>query len=151
MAKYTSTRTLLAILTGRKAKIHQMDVNTAFLNSDLNETVYIEQPEGFEIPGKEDFMCLLQKERVVSREIAGSPFLNVLPAQHPYLAVLPVLASLHCDCVSSDWSAECSSEWQLQRRIVHIQMDLRKYPGGIERGEAGVLEQGICSVQLGPD
>ena len=38
-----------------------MDVNTAFLNSDLDETVYVEQPEGFEIPGKEDFVCLLRK------------------------------------------------------------------------------------------
>jgi len=38
-----------------------MDVNMAFLNSDLDEIVYVEQPEGFEIPGKEDYVCLLQK------------------------------------------------------------------------------------------
>jgi len=38
-----------------------MDVNTAFLNSDLDEIIYIEQPEGFEVPGKEDYVCLLPK------------------------------------------------------------------------------------------
>ena len=38
-----------------------MDVNTAFLYSLLDEIVYVEQPEGFVIPGKEDFLCLLRK------------------------------------------------------------------------------------------
>ena len=62
VAKYTSIRTLFALLAGRKnSKIHQMDVNTAFLNSEIEETVYVEQPEGFEVPGKEDFVCLLRK------------------------------------------------------------------------------------------
>ena len=59
VAKYTSIRTLFSILAGRKAEIHQMDVNTAFLYSTLDEIVYVEQPEGFEVPGKEDFVCLL--------------------------------------------------------------------------------------------
>jgi Reverse transcriptase (RNA-dependent DNA polymerase) len=38
-----------------------MDINTVFLNSDLDEIVYVEQPEGFVVPGKEDYVCLLQK------------------------------------------------------------------------------------------
>jgi len=38
-----------------------MDVNTAFLYSPLDETIYVEQPEGFVVPGKEDYICLLQK------------------------------------------------------------------------------------------
>jgi hypothetical protein len=62
VAKYASIRILFALLAGRKnTKVHQMDVNTAFLNSDLDEVVYVEQPEGFEVPGKEDFVCLLNK------------------------------------------------------------------------------------------
>ena len=62
VAKYTSIRTLFALLAGRKnSKIHQMDVKTAFLNSDIEETVDVEQPAGYEVPGKEDFVCLLRK------------------------------------------------------------------------------------------
>ena len=62
VAKYTSIRTLMALLAGRQnVEIHQMDVNTAFLCSDIDEVVYVEQPEGYEIAGKEDWVCLLNK------------------------------------------------------------------------------------------
>ena len=38
-----------------------MDVQTAFLNGDLNEEIYMEQPEGFAIPGKVDLGAWLHK------------------------------------------------------------------------------------------
>lgn len=38
-----------------------MDVNMAFLNSDLDEVIYIEQPDGYEVPCKVDHMYLLKK------------------------------------------------------------------------------------------
>jgi hypothetical protein len=61
VAKYTSIRTLFS---GRKnTRVHQMDVNTAFLNSELDEVIHVKQPEGFVVPGKDDYMCLLQKAR----------------------------------------------------------------------------------------
>ena len=41
-------------------KIHQMDVKTAFLNSFIQEKVYIEQPQGFEVHGKESHVCRLK-------------------------------------------------------------------------------------------
>ena len=34
-------------------KIHQMDVEVSFLNSMIEEEVYIEQPEGFETLDRE--------------------------------------------------------------------------------------------------
>ena len=38
-----------------------MDVKSAFLNSLLDEEIYMEQPEGFIIPGQEGKVCLLAK------------------------------------------------------------------------------------------
>ena len=41
--------------------VHQMDVVTAFLNGDLKEEIYMEQPPGFTQPGKEKLVCKLKK------------------------------------------------------------------------------------------
>ena len=38
-----------------------MDVKTAFLNGIIEEEVYIEQPEGFVVHGKESHVCRLKK------------------------------------------------------------------------------------------
>ena len=38
-----------------------MDVKTVFLNRDLEEEIYIEQPEAFIVPGKEKKVCKLIK------------------------------------------------------------------------------------------
>ena len=38
-----------------------MDVKTAFLNGDLEEEIYMEQPEGFSAPGQEGKVCKLVK------------------------------------------------------------------------------------------
>ena len=38
-----------------------MNVKTAFLNSDLEEEIYMEQPEGFIVHGQESKVCMLDK------------------------------------------------------------------------------------------
>ena len=38
-----------------------MDVKIAFLNVDLDEEVYMDQPEGFVLPGNEKKVCKLVK------------------------------------------------------------------------------------------
>jgi hypothetical protein len=38
-----------------------MDVKSAFLNGDLKEEVYVRQPPGFIIPGKESKVLRLRK------------------------------------------------------------------------------------------
>jgi hypothetical protein len=38
-------------------KIHQMDVNTTFLNGYLKENVFMSQLEGFDVKGHEHKVC----------------------------------------------------------------------------------------------
>jgi hypothetical protein len=61
VAKYTSIRSIIAIASAMGWKLHQMDVKTAFLNGVIEEEVYIEQPQGFVIHGKESHVCKLKK------------------------------------------------------------------------------------------
>ena len=49
VARYSSIRMILSLSAQMGWHIHQMDVKTAFLNGVIEEEVYIEQPEGFEI------------------------------------------------------------------------------------------------------
>jgi hypothetical protein len=42
-------------------RIHHMDVKTVFLNGIIEEEVYIERPEGFEIFNSESHVCRLKR------------------------------------------------------------------------------------------
>ena len=48
---------LIAIATLYNSEIHQMVVKTIFLNGNLDEKIYIEQPKGFVVPGQEKKVC----------------------------------------------------------------------------------------------
>ncbi|RVX00967.1 Retrovirus-related Pol polyprotein from transposon TNT 1-94 [Vitis vinifera] len=56
-----SFRVIMAIVAHFDLELHQMDVKTAFLNGDLDEDVYMEQPTGFIEVGKEHLVCKLNK------------------------------------------------------------------------------------------
>ena len=61
VVRLTSLRTMLAYAVKNDMFIHQMDVETAFLNGDLEEEIYMEQPEGYVKPGNEHLVCKLKK------------------------------------------------------------------------------------------
>ena len=44
VARYTSIRAIMALVSMMKWDLHQMDVKTAFLNGVIEEEVYIEHP-----------------------------------------------------------------------------------------------------------
>ncbi|GJY44000.1 zinc finger, CCHC-type containing protein [Tanacetum coccineum] len=61
VARITTIRLLLALVAIRNLVIHQMAVKTTFLNDDLEEEVYMKQPERFVISGNEHKVCKLVK------------------------------------------------------------------------------------------
>ena len=61
VARYTSIRTIMALAPMMKWDLHQMDVKTAFLSDVIEEEVYIEQPQGFEVEDRVTHVCKLKK------------------------------------------------------------------------------------------
>ncbi|GJZ24676.1 zinc finger, CCHC-type containing protein [Tanacetum coccineum] len=56
-ARMSTIRLLIAMASIQNLIIHQMDVKTAFLNGELDEEVYINQSQGFIMPGNENKVC----------------------------------------------------------------------------------------------
>ena len=61
VSKKDSPRIIIALVAHYDLELHQMDVKTAFLNGSLEEKVYMDQPEGFSIEGKEHLAYKLKK------------------------------------------------------------------------------------------
>ena len=84
---------LLALAILHDWKIDHMDVKTAFLNSLLNEIIYMTQPEGFEFG---DCVCHLRKAlyglkqapQVWYQDVDTMNLLKTIGATSPSLALL---------------------------------------------------------------
>ncbi|GJT74850.1 retrovirus-related pol polyprotein from transposon TNT 1-94 [Tanacetum coccineum] len=61
VVRHTSIRVLLSIVALQDLELEQLDVKTAFLHGHLEEEIYVEQPQGFKVPRKEDHVCRLKK------------------------------------------------------------------------------------------
>jgi hypothetical protein len=61
VARYTLIGTIIALVAKMKWKLHQMDVKTTFLNGVIEDEVYIEQPQGFEVEERKSHVCRLKK------------------------------------------------------------------------------------------
>ena len=57
VARYTSIRSVLAFANQLDLELHQVDVQTAFLNRALEEKIYMLQSEGYKVKGKENHCC----------------------------------------------------------------------------------------------
>ncbi|RVX15068.1 Retrovirus-related Pol polyprotein from transposon TNT 1-94 [Vitis vinifera] len=61
VSKKDSLKIIMALVAHFDLELHQMDVKTTFLNGNLDEDIYMEQPEGFAKKGNEHLVCKLKK------------------------------------------------------------------------------------------
>ena len=61
VARIETIRLLINLAATNGWEIHHLDVKTAFLYGELKETVYVMQPEGYEVKGSEEKVYKLKK------------------------------------------------------------------------------------------
>ncbi|GAU33702.1 hypothetical protein TSUD_148530 [Trifolium subterraneum] len=61
VARHETIRLVTALACSRRWPMFHLDVKSAFLNGPLEEDVYVKQPPGFELKGKEDKVLKLNK------------------------------------------------------------------------------------------
>ena len=59
--RLTSIRLLFELTTELDLEINDINITTAFLNGDLNEEVFMEQPSSFVVPEQEQKVYKLRK------------------------------------------------------------------------------------------
>ncbi|CAM8878626.1 unnamed protein product [Rhodiola kirilowii] len=61
VVKHRSIRIMLSLVAYFDYELEQLDVKTAFLHGNLDETIYMRQPEGFVVGDPEKQVCLLKR------------------------------------------------------------------------------------------
>jgi hypothetical protein len=61
VARLDTVRLFLAMAANWGWEVHHLDVKTAFLNGNLVEDVYVSQPDGYAVGGKEQMVYKLSK------------------------------------------------------------------------------------------
>jgi hypothetical protein len=61
VSRYTYIRSIMSLVASMGWSLHRMDVKTTFLNGAIEEKVYIEQPQGFEVHSRYTHVCRLKK------------------------------------------------------------------------------------------
>ena len=61
MMKMTTLCFMLGVVAADNLELIQLDVKTTFLQGDLKEEIYMEQPKGFVATDQEHLVCRLRK------------------------------------------------------------------------------------------
>lgn len=61
VVRFASIRLILAIVANMNLELYQMDVKIAFLNRELDDEIYMDQPMGFVVKGQEHKVCKLKR------------------------------------------------------------------------------------------
>jgi hypothetical protein len=61
IVKMTSIRTILSLMVVEDFHLEQLYVKTNFIHGDLEEAIYMQQAQGYEVKGKDNLVCRLKK------------------------------------------------------------------------------------------
>ncbi|KAG8906287.1 hypothetical protein FRB99_007156 [Tulasnella sp. 403] len=86
-----------ALVVKLDSEINQMDMKSVFLNSDLKEKIYMEQPEGFHMSRKEDMIWHLSKSLYGLKKASHAQYEKLL-------TMLKDLKLVHCESNFSVYS-----------------------------------------------
>nr|GEZ46319.1 Gag-Pol polyprotein [Tanacetum cinerariifolium] len=94
VVRMTTVRVVLAMCATYDLHLEQLDVKAAFLHGNLEEEIYMLQPEGFEQNGKENFFC--SKEEMM--EMSRVPYASAWK----YNVCNDLYETRHCTCRRSN-------------------------------------------------
>ena len=103
-ANLTSIRGLMQFAAQNDLILHQMDVKTAYLNAPIDCEIYMEQPEGFEVPSSDGnkLVCKLNKSLYGLKQ-SGRNWNNLL---HYYLLENDFVQNESDHCVYSKYASK---------------------------------------------
>eukprot|EP00253_Pinus_taeda_P010519 PITA_10519 len=121
VAKVTSIRLLLSVAAAFDFEVEQMDVKRAFLHGDLEEEIYMKQPEGFAVKGKKE---LCPKTQEVEEDMSRVPYASAVGSlMYAMVCTRPDIA--HAVRVLSKFMSKPGKEhWTAVKRVLGICMAL---------------------------
>jgi hypothetical protein len=72
VVKQTTMRLMLTVAGSMGYNVEHLDIKTAFLNGDLDETIYMKQPVGYTKTGQEHLVCKLRRSLYGLKQAARS-------------------------------------------------------------------------------
>lgn len=75
---WRSNITILAIACMFDLELEQLDVSMTFLDGMLEDQIYMSQQEGFTVPKKKDYVCLLTKSLYIWLEEVSQALAQVV-------------------------------------------------------------------------
>ena len=75
VAKMDSIKLVLAIATSKQWEVHHMDVNNSFIRGDINEEIYMQQPQGFAT--NPSLVCRLRKSLYGLKQALRAWYANI--------------------------------------------------------------------------
>ena len=108
--RFESFRSLVAVALQKRLKLHQLDITAAFLNGRLEEEVFMNQPEGFAVKGKEHLVCKL-KQSLYGLKQSPRCWNSALDA---HLKSMGYAQSTNDPCIYISTKGECIDYWSLR-------------------------------------